>query len=62
MMVVNNRNSILLHENTHHKHQIDMFESFLKLTSRPSTVKAILAILGGDEGSYKVTPIEEDHQ
>ena len=51
MMVVNNRNSILLHENTHHKHQIDMFESFLKLTSRPSTVKAILAILGGDEGS-----------
>jgi len=52
MMIVNNRNSILLLENTHHKHQIDMFDSCLRLTPRPSTVKAILAILGGDEGSY----------
>jgi hypothetical protein len=55
-MIINNRNSILLHENTHHKHQIDMFESFLRLTSRPSTVKVVLAILGGDKEGYMVIP------
>lgn len=49
-------------ENTHHKHHIDMFKSYLGLTSGTSTVKVKLAILGGGKGCCLVILAEDDNK
>ena len=49
-------------ENTHHKHQIDMFKPYFSLTWRPSTVKIALAIFLGYEEGYMVILIKNNYK
>ena len=49
-------------ENTHHGRQIGMFKTYLRLTSRPTMVQVIIAILGGGEEGYIVTLEENNHK
>ena len=49
-------------ENTHHKHQIDMFKPYFSLTWRPSTVKIALAIFWGDEEGYMIILIKNGYK
>ncbi len=53
------------YENAHHQDQLNMlslFESCLWLTWMPGMVWVILAICGGGEEGYLVTPEESDHK
>ena len=49
-------------ENTHHKRQVGMFKLYTRLTWMPSTVKVILAILGGDGEGCMAISKEDDNK